>query len=101
MKTLLATFLFLLSLNTYSDVTNNTGKIINITSIGQGLLIIMDTGKPSGCTQTTNWMLIPEENKTMIAVALAMYLQGKTNATVYVDINATGNYCKVVQYDPK
>ncbi|MCX9560698.1 hypothetical protein IG557_17850 [Vibrio cholerae] len=44
-------------------------------------------------------MLIPEENKTIISVALAMWTQGKTNATIYTSGTKSG-YCQVVQYDP-
>jgi hypothetical protein len=90
----------LFSLNSYAGVSSLRGNVTNITSIKEGLLIILDTGKPSGCTQNSGWMFIPEENKTMVSVALAMFSQGKTDAAIYVDVNATGSYCRIVQYDP-
>ncbi|TQV87081.1 hypothetical protein [Aliikangiella coralliicola] len=85
---------------TFAAETVQDGNVTNITSIKEGLLIILDTGKPSGCKQTSGWMLIPEENKTMVSVALAMHLAGKKRAAIYVDIHAPGGYCKVIQYDP-
>ena len=91
--------LALLPITAFSAETYQRGKVNNITSLAQGLLIMLDTGKPTGCVSSSPWMLIPEENKTMISVALAMYAQGKTGATVYIDKLAPG-YCKVIQYDP-
>jgi len=61
---------------------------------------MLNEGKPSGCTQSSGWMLIPEENSTMISVALAMHMAGKDKASIYVDVTAPGSYCKIVQYDP-
>jgi len=96
----LVVFFMLISYKAYAGEAHLGGNVNNITSIREGLLIALDTGKPSGCTQTSAWMLIPEENKTMISVALAMHMSGKTKATIYVDVNASGSYCVIAQYDP-
>jgi len=100
MKKIIMLLFMLACVNSYAAETNQTGLVSNITSIKGGLLIMLDTGKPSGCSQSSPWMLIAEENKTMIAVALAMYSQGKKAVTVYIDRNAPGSYCRVIQYDP-
>lgn len=100
MKNLLLVLLFMVSVNTYSSGTYKIGKISNITSVAAGLLIMLDTGKPSSCPQKTEWMLISKEDATMISVALSMHMAGKNNATIYVDANPSYYYCKIVQYDP-
>lgn len=78
------------------------GTVTDITSLSSGLLIrVNGSEKPSQCTQTSAWMLVPEENATMVSVVLAAYFSGKRDAVVYVDIASTGKYCKVIQYDPQ
>ena len=93
--------LVLISSPGFTAETHLSGEITNITSYAGGLLVRMNgTEKPTACSQSSAWMLIPEENQTMISVALAMYMSGNKNATVYIDLNSTGSYCKIVQYDP-
>lgn len=101
MKSFITLALLLFSTTALSAESHQYGKIFDITSIQEGLLVRIDTGKPSGCTQNSEWMLIPEGNSTMVSTALAMHMAGKSNATVYVDITASGSYCKIVQYDPQ
>ncbi len=96
----LVLFMILFSSSAFSAESKLGGTVSNITSIREGLLIILDTGKPSGCTQSSGWMIIKQEHTTMISVALASYMAGNKAANVYVDINASGSYCEIVQYDP-
>ena len=78
-----------------------SGNIINITSYSAGMLIKLDSGAPANCLGTPNdWLLIKEENKTMISVALSMWATGKTWAIVYTDPYAGSGYCVVKQLDP-
>ncbi|MDG2018547.1 MAG: hypothetical protein P8J25_03780 [Porticoccaceae bacterium] len=88
--------------NTYAANHHQGGKIYDITSTRDGLLIRLE-GKivPTKCPNPNGrgWMLIPEENKTMISVALTHFMQGKTNATIYTQ-GTVGSYCRVIQYDP-
>ena len=50
-----------------------SGNVMNITTTTSGLMIMLDSGIPTNCQGTpSNWMLIKEENKTMISMALAM-----------------------------
>ncbi|MGR6871043.1 hypothetical protein ACU6U9_01755 [Pseudomonas sp. HK3] len=92
--------LFFLSASVFSSDSKLGGTVSNITSIREGLLILLDTGKPSGCTQGTGWMIIKKEHSTMISVALASYMAGNKTATIYVDVSSSGSYCEIVQYDP-
>lgn len=40
-----------------------SGTVTNITSVPNGLMIMLDTGVPTNCTGTPyGWMLIPEAN---------------------------------------
>lgn len=96
----IAMLCLLFSSSAFSAETNMGGAVNNITSIREGLLITLDTGKPSGCPQSSSWMIIKKENTTMISVALAMYMAGNKGATVYVDITSGGSYCEVTQFDP-
>lgn len=77
------------------------GKIINITSTGNGMMMMLDTGVPDNCQGTPyNWMLIKESHKTMLSVALAMWATGKNSAVVYTSgLDGTG-YCIINQLDP-
>lgn len=88
--------------NAYAADTYQMGKVYDITSIRKGLLIrLEDNIVPTQCQDLNiyGWMLIPEENKTMISLALAHFMQGKTKATIYTQ-GTVGSYCKVIQYDP-
>ena len=98
---------FILAALVFSQIAFSTehhiaGTVTSITSYSGGLLIrVNGNQKPSGCTQSSAWMLIKEQNKTMISVALASYMAGKRDAVVYVDADSTGYYCVVIQYDPQ
>jgi len=92
----------LLSGFAYSGETSHTGKLYDITATSNGLLVRFEGNVvPTQCVNPNGWgwMVIPEENKTMISVALAMWTQGKRNATIYTN-GTLGSFCKVIQYDP-
>jgi len=81
--------------------TYQGGRIVNITTTTQGLMLMLDSGLPTVCTGTPyGWMLIPEANKTMIAAALALWLSGTRDVTVYVNAYAGSGYCVINQLDP-
>jgi hypothetical protein len=76
------------------------GRLTNVTSGAAGLLVMLDVGVPTNCTGTPyGWMVIPESNKTMIAVALITW-QNKGSGTVYTDGISASGYCTVNQFDP-
>lgn len=93
--------LFALSVSSVFGGDNTLyGRISNITSVPEGMLIKMDTGAPNNCQGTPwGWMLIPEANKTIISVTLLAKAMGK-NASVYTyQFSGTG-YCQIWQVDP-
>jgi len=79
-----------------------TGTITNITTIPEGVLLMLDVGPPTNCTGTPyNWMLVPEANKTMVAAVFMMWVSGQRRVTVYSAGAYTGNgFCKLGQVDP-
>lgn len=78
-----------------------SGNIINITTTASGLMIMLDSGILTNCQGTpSNWMLIKEENKTMVSMALAMWGTGKKSIVVYTSPVKPGWYCEVTQLDP-
>lgn len=102
MKYLMLIILLTLSVSLKAADSYIVGEVTDITTYPGGLLLrVGGNQKPSGCTQTSAWMVIPEQNKTMISVALAMYMSDKRKAVIYVDTTSTGYYCKIVQYDPQ
>lgn len=78
------------------------GNIVNVTSSSQGLMILLDTGIPDNCQGTPyNWMLIKQADKTMVAVAIALWIAGKPAVTVYtIPPAGPGSFCTVNQLDP-
>jgi len=75
------------------------GKVFDITSAPQGLLVRLDTGVPTNCAGVGyGWMTIPEANKTMIAAALLVW-QNRGEATVYTNPISSG-VCIINQFDP-
>lgn len=96
-----AAALVLFSVSSYAADHYLSGNIINVTATASGLMIMLDTGIPTNCQGTPyNWMLIKEENKTMISTALAMWASGKKTATVYTAGMSHGSYCEITQLDP-
>lgn len=75
------------------------GSIVNLSSAADGLMIMLSNGVPTNCTGVAyNWMLIPEANKTMIAVALLVW-QAQGTAMVYTNA-LSGGVCTINQFDP-
>ena len=67
------------------------GRISNVTTTTQGLML--DTGVPTQCAGT-------EGNKTMVAAALALWISGARDVTVYVNTFPGSGYCAINQLDP-
>jgi hypothetical protein len=77
-----------------------TGTITDITSTPDGLMLKLSTGLPADCTGSPyNWMLVPEQYKTIIVTTLGFYLGGMKTVTVY-SVPTTNFYCKINQIDP-
>ena len=78
------------------------GRINNITTTADGLMLTLDTGLPTWCTGTPyGWMFIPQAHKTMVATVLALWLSGAREVTVYVNPYSAGSgFCTVNQVDP-
>jgi hypothetical protein len=89
-----------------SAVTNyRTGTIFDHTSVEGALLIRFDpavTQVPENCVGGySNWMLIPESNKAMMAVTLMAIAMGNRVMTVYAKGVGASGYCELVQVDPE
>ena len=100
-KILASIILILFGCQAYSAIGPGhvSGSITNITSIKQGLLIRIGANEvPENCTSGHAWMLVEEQYKTIISVALTAWTLSK-GATVYTDATNSG-YCRVNQIDP-
>jgi len=76
------------------------GKIINLTTTTDGVMIILDTGVPTNCVNPyLGWMLIPTSYGAMASLTLSMWLRGDAHVTVYTT-PTTDTYCAVNQVDP-
>ena len=97
-------FLFILSSNiksVYAADAYLTGTMSNITTVRDGLLIMLDTGVPANCAGTPyGWMMIRESNKTMIAVALVAWYTGTRGVMIYTDGALPGAVCVINQFNP-
>ena len=71
------------------------GYITNIVARPDGLLLEIDNGIPDACAGTVgNWMIIPNENKTMLALALLNSDNGKL-MEFYTDGNFIDGICQI------
>lgn len=77
----------------------NRGNIIDFTTSTAGVMIRLDVGQPTNCSAPNGWMLIPEANRSMVALALTMWANSAAAVDVYV--TWTGGYCVVNQLDPR
>lgn len=76
-----------------------TGKISNLTSVTNGLLIRIGANEvPQNCTSGSLWMRIYEENQALTALTITAWTLGR-KVTVYT-LAADSGYCKVIQVDP-
>jgi hypothetical protein len=74
------------------------GNIINYSSLQGGLLIMIDTGIPDNCSGTPyGWMIISQEDKAMLAVALMNISLDKMGVGVYSDGTWVQGICRVTQ----
>ena len=79
-----------------------SGKITNITTIKEGLLIRIRNGEvPRACLSSDKkWMIVEQSDTTMVAVAMTAWTMGR-NATLHSDgTTSTDNYCIINQIDP-
>jgi len=77
-----------------------TGKITNLTTTIQGIMITIDAGVPTDCVNSPGgWMLIPTTYGAIASLTLSIWLRGDAHATVYVS-PTTDSYCAVNQVDP-
>jgi len=99
---LIAAFALTAASSIWAAESYQTGTITNITTIPEGVLLMLDVGPPTNCTGTPyNWMLVPEANKTMVAAVFMMWMSGQRRVTVYSAGAYTGNgFCKLGQVDP-
>ncbi|WP_299494165.1 hypothetical protein [uncultured Shewanella sp.] len=72
-----------------------------ITSYKDGLLVrLVGDVKPERCKHSSPWMIIAQEDSTMVSVALSMYMAGNRKANVFVSDETTFSYCRITQYAP-
>lgn len=90
--------LVLIGVHAEAADTSVAGYVVNMTSMPEGLLVMLDAGIPDRCEGTPyGWMIIPEENKTMVAVAMMAYMQNDRKITLGVNGTFFGGYCLVGQ----
>ena len=90
-----------LSLTTHAAIGAGSvsGKITNISSITQGLLVKIEGNEvPQNCTSGNTWMQVSEDNQAMISMLITAWTLDR-NVTMYTSPASTG-YCQVWQIDP-
>jgi hypothetical protein len=79
---------------------NLSGNLSDITSVPEGLLIKLDTGVTPECEGAPyGWMLVKEENLSMVSVVLTLWALEKRGVSIYTK-PLTGRFCEVIQVDP-
>jgi hypothetical protein len=77
------------------------GNISNYSAVASGLLIMVDTGIPDNCAGSPyNWMIIANEDKAMLAMALMRISQDQMGVALYSAGVFYNGICRVTQYDP-
>lgn len=102
-KFLIFTLVLLATLSSASHAEEYlNGNLSQITSIPEGLLIMLDNGVPAECEGTPyNWMIVKEENISMVSVVLTMFaLEKRKNVTVYTKPYTGNGFCEVTQVQP-
>lgn len=101
MKKFLLVASVLLASGTVMAESQKEGLMTQITSVNDGLMVALDTGLPSECDGLASnpWILIKQEDTAMMASALAMWVSGKKQVTIYA--NAVGSSCVVSQFKPE
>lgn len=79
------------------------GKLYEITSISEGLLIRLENNtQPLSCPKNNyGWMLIPQSSKAILSVTLAHWYQKKRSVDIYVEPYIGTGYCRVSQVHPR
>jgi hypothetical protein len=105
MKRMMTLILILFALSVSAPVIAGPnyiyGYMTNFTTTKDGLLFTIDNGIPDNCSGSPNGiMIISQEDKTMLAMALMKISQEELGATLYSDGTRLAGYCRVTQYDP-
>jgi hypothetical protein len=100
-KKMAALCLLSVSSISFAETDFLSGNISNVTSSSEGLLVTLNSGVPENCSSTpNNWMLIKQNDSTMVSIALAMWASGRTGATLHTSgISQDSPYCVVTQLD--
>ena len=76
------------------------GNITQISSVSNGLMIMLDSGVPDNCVGTPyGWMVIPDSAKSIVALTLVAKIY-KSPVTVYTTGRDATGYCIVNQVQP-
>lgn len=80
-----------------------SGHISRVSFVSTGVLIWLDTGTPTNCTNTPyGWMMISSSSTPMVAFVTGLWMRGdasQVTVTVYTGgIDSTG-YCQIGQID--
>lgn len=96
-----ASFTLATSLPARAAETWLQGTLSEVTTVPEGLLIRLDNGQPTQCAGTPfGWMLIPEANKTMLAMTMMLWMSGKRSMVIYTRAYTGDGYCTITQVDP-
>ena len=88
-----------LSTHAYIGAGHVSGEITNISSVPQGLLVMIEGNEvPQNCTSGNTWMQISEDNQSMTSMLITAWTLDR-NVAVYTSPASTG-YCEVWQVDP-
>lgn len=75
------------------------GNIVKTASVPEGLLITLDSGVPDNCVNSPgNFLIIPEENKVMVAHAMMLFSTDKKYVCVYTDGTKVRTICRITQF---
>ncbi|WP_151961310.1 ABC transporter ATP-binding protein [Acinetobacter bereziniae] len=95
----------LLTQQVFAEETYVSGRISDITSITEGLLIRLETREvPRICENRNPWgyLIIPQARKTILATTLMNWGRNKQQVTLYVDENqGSASFCTIKQIDHK
>ena len=84
--------------SSYAQQLSRGGHIKNVVSKPIGLAFELDNGTPTACSGTIgDWMIIPEANKSMIAVALMNFQSGQL-IEAYTDGTFVEGFCKCTMF---
>lgn len=93
----------LLTQQVFAAETYVSGRVSDITSITEGLLIRLETREvPRICENRNPWgyLIIPQARKTILATFLMNWARKKPHVTLYVDENqGSASYCTIKQID--